>query len=168
MPERDAMAQATADAVGGLSRSGPPETKSEREDVAKARQEILSREELAGVGKLGDLWANYSLTIVLLIITIVTLIAHAWFGWLQYSADQQSHGQAAELWGDSGYWIYFGEWTLQNWQSEFLQTLALVVLSAWFVHRGSAESRDSSEEMQATLDRIEQRLKDLEAAQKAS
>ena len=140
--------------------AGP--TRSERDDVRKAREEIRSREELARVGKLGELWANYSLTIVLLILTVATLVAHAGFGWLQYSADQLSHDEIPQLWGDSGYWIYFGEWTLQNWQSEFFQTLVLVVLSAWFVHRGSAESKDSAEQIQAALARIEQRLGRLE------
>jgi hypothetical protein len=142
-------------------------TKSERESVSKARQEIRTREEAAGTSTLGELWANYSLTIVLLVMTVVTLIGHAWFGWLQYVADQTSHGDIPTLWGDGGYWIYFGEWTLQNWQSEFVQTLILIVLTAYFVHRGSADSKDTQEEIQSTLDRIERRLERIEEAGKA-
>jgi hypothetical protein len=141
-------------------------TKTERESAEEARREIQSREQLAKQGRLAYLWANYSLSIVLLIITILTVLAHAWFGWMQYVADQASHGERAEVWGDSGYWVYFGEWTLQNWQSEFLQTLLMVVLTAWFVHKGSAESKDSQEEMQATLRRIEQRIGKLEGGSK--
>jgi hypothetical protein len=37
-----------------------------------------------------------------------------------------------------------------------------VVLSAFFIHRGSAESKDSDERMQRSLDRIEKRLQALE------
>jgi uncharacterized protein DUF6766 len=141
-------------------------TRSEREGAAQAKREIRARQRDEKRGPLGYLWANYSLSIVLLIITLLSIVAHAWFGWLQYSADQASHGQAAQLWGDDGYWIYFGEWTLQNWQSEFLQTLLMVVFTAWFVHRGSAESKDGQEEMQSTLYRIEQRLASLEGRSK--
>ena len=143
-------------------------TKTERESASKARQEIRTREEMAGTSTLGELWANYSLTIVLLVMTVVTLVLHAWFGWMQYAADQTSHGETPQLGGDSGYWIYFGEWTFQNWQSEFVQTLILIVLTAYFVHRGSAESKDSQEEMQASLERIEKRLQRIEDAGTAS
>jgi hypothetical protein len=84
-----------------------------------------------------------------------------------YAADQRSHGAIPQLWGDDGYWIYFGEWTLQNWQSEFFQTLILIVLTAVFVHRGSADSKDTQEEIQLTLDRIERRLERIEDARQS-
>jgi hypothetical protein len=54
-----------------------------------------------------------------------------------------------------------------HWQSEFLQLFSFVVLSALFIHRGSAESKDSDEQMQKSLDRIERRLKALEGGEKA-
>jgi hypothetical protein len=137
-------------------------TRSEREAAEQAKREIRARERDEKKGWLGYVWANYSLSIVLLVVFVVSLVAHGWFGWLQYVADQTSHGEQPELWGDSGYWIYFGEWTMQNWQSEFLQTLLMILFTAWFVHKGSAESKDGQEEMQATLYRIEQRLSKLE------
>ena len=46
---------------------------------------------------------------------------------------------------------------MENWQSEFL-LLTFVVLMAFFIHRGSHESRDSDDGMKAMLQRIEQRL----------
>lgn len=52
----------------------------------------------------------------------------------------------------------FGQSTLENWQSEFLQLFAFVVLAALYVHRGSAESKDSDDRMEASLHRIEQHL----------
>jgi hypothetical protein len=42
-----------------------------------------------------------------------------------------------------------------------------VVLSALFIHKGSAESKDSDEQMQKSLDRIERRLKALEGGEKS-
>jgi len=141
-------------------------TRSEQDSVKQARDEIRRRERNQRRSRLAFLWENYSLSIVLLVMTVVTFVAHGWFGWLQYAADQASHGATAELWGPDGYWIYFGEWTLQNWQSEFLQTLLMIVLTAAFIHRGSAESKDSQEEMSLALDRIEHRLERIEARAK--
>jgi SNF2 family DNA or RNA helicase len=54
--------------------------------------------------------------------------------------------------------------TLENWQSEFLQLLTFVVLTSFLIHRNSPESKDSDEEMQRSLNRIERRLKSLEEA----
>lgn len=48
--------------------------------------------------------------------------------------------------------------TLENWQSEFLQLFSFVVLSALLIHRGSAESKDSADRMEAALKRIEEKL----------
>ena len=49
-------------------------------------------------------------------------------------------------------------------QSEFLQLLTFVVLTTFLIHRNSHESRDSDDEMQRSLNRIEKRLKALEEA----
>jgi hypothetical protein len=43
-------------------------------------------------------------------------------------------------------------------QSEFLQLFSFVVLAALFIHRGSAESKDSVDRMEAALKRMEERL----------
>ena len=43
----------------------------------------------------------------------------------------------------------FSQSTLENWQSEFLQLFAFVVLAALFVHKGSAESKDSDDRVEA-------------------
>lgn len=37
---------------------------------------------------------------------------------------------------------HFVEATFENWESEFLQMAAYIVLTVWFVQRGSAESKD--------------------------
>jgi hypothetical protein len=108
------------------------------------------------------LWRDYSLTIVVGTFFIVSFVLHTIFGWWQYAADQMSQGQDPTLWGWSGYIIYFGEWTFQNWQSEFLEVLVLIVATAYFIHKGSHESKDGEDEMKAMLRRIEKRLDELE------
>jgi hypothetical protein len=47
--------------------------------------------------------------------------------------------------------------TFENWQSEFLQLLAIVGLTFFLIHRGSAESKDSNDRMKAKLDRIQKK-----------
>ncbi|HEY3483996.1 MAG TPA: DUF6766 family protein, partial [Ilumatobacteraceae bacterium] len=41
---------------------------------------------------------------------------------------------------------------------EFLQLFSFVVLAALFIHKGSAESKDSEEKIEASLRRIEAHL----------
>jgi len=114
------------------------------------------------VPKRRNLWRDYSLSIVVAALFIGSFLLHTIFGWWQYSADQKSHGDEPTLWGDSGYVIYWGEWTFQNWQSEFLEVLVLIVATAYFIHKGSHESKDGEDEMKASLARIERRLGELE------
>jgi hypothetical protein len=110
------------------------------------------------------LWRDYSLSIVLGVLFLTTWALHAWTGWVHFAADQQSHGETAELLGASGYLWRWGESTFENWQSEFLQLLSFVVLTSFLVHKGSHESKDSSEAMQQSLDRIEARLREMHPA----
>jgi hypothetical protein len=79
--------------------------------------------------------------------------------WQEFTDEQASHGQSVEM-GDFA--AAFSQATFENWQSEFLQLFSFVVLSALLIHRGSAESKDSDERMEASLQRIEERLKALE------
>jgi hypothetical protein len=110
------------------------------------------------------MWRDYSLSIVVFTLFAVSFLLHAIFGWWQYSADQASHGGEATLWGWDGYVIYFGEWTFQNWQSEFLEVLVLIIATAYLIHRGSHESKDGEDEMKSMLQRIEQRLDAIESS----
>jgi succinate dehydrogenase hydrophobic anchor subunit len=107
------------------------------------------------------LWRDYSLSIVVGVLFLVTFVLHGLFGWWQYVADQMQNGSPATFFGPDGYVVYFGEWTFQNWQSEFLEVYLLIVLTASLVHKGSHESKDGEDEMKASLGRIEKRLEQL-------
>jgi hypothetical protein len=107
------------------------------------------------------LWKNYSLSI-----TLAALFFLAWLGqlvtqWFTWANEQREHEQPL-LVGDF-LWQFWTS-TLENWQSEFLQLLTFVVLTSFLIHRNSPESRDSDDEMQRALNRIEKRLKSLEEA----
>ena len=83
-------------------------------------------------------------------------------GWVEFVSEQQAHGEAAQLWGSSGYFWNWMQATFENWQSEFLQLFAMVVLTTFLIHKGSSESRDGDEEMRIAILRIEERLIDMD------
>jgi len=84
---------------------------------------------------------EHSLTIVLLLLFLASMLAHAATGAHEYSSEQQAHGEAAvSTWRyltTSRFWFE----SLQNWQSEFLAVFAIVVLSIFLRQRGSSESK---------------------------
>jgi hypothetical protein len=105
------------------------------------------------------LWKNFGLSIAFCGFFLLTWIAQAFAEWGVYAEEARTHGEAVVV---SDYLVQFGQSTLENWQSEFLQLFSFVVFSAVLIHKGSAESKDSDEEMQAALKRIEKRLDELE------
>jgi hypothetical protein len=107
---------------------------------------------------LKKLWQNYNLSIVLAALFLLSWVLQTWAGWVKFAANQAEHQQVAEVFGRSGYVFEWLAATMENWQSEFLQLLTFVVLTATFIHRGSHESRDSDDEMKAAIRRIEDRL----------
>ena len=108
------------------------------------------------------LWRNYSLGIVLLALFLGSWVVQTVAGWREFAAEQASHGQAVAVLGDGGYVWVWARTTFENVTSEFLQLFAMVVLTAYFIFKGSTESKDGQERMQASLDRIERRIRDLE------
>lgn len=103
-------------------------------------------------------WQNYNLSIILSALFLVSWGLQTWAGWVRFSASQEEHQQAAEVFGQSGYIFEWLSATMENWQSEFLQLLTFVVLTASFIHKGSHESKDSDEELKAMIRRLEERL----------
>jgi hypothetical protein len=107
------------------------------------------------------LWRDYSLSITLGTLFIVSWVIQTTAGWFEFAADQHAHGQAASAFGPDGYFWTWAEATFENWQSEFLQLFTFVILTTFLIHRQSHESRDSEDEMQAKLDRIEKAVERL-------
>ena len=108
-------------------------------------------------------WQNYNLSIILSALFLVSWGLQTWAGWVKFSANQEEHQQVAALFGPSGYVFEWLAATMENWQSEFLQLLTFVVLTASFIHKGSHESKDSDEELKAMIRRIEERFAKIEA-----
>ena len=100
-------------------------------------------------------WKNFGLSIVFCILFFLSWVLHGIAQWQQYTDEQREHNEPTEV-GDFA--AEFSQATLENWQSEFLQLFSFVVLSAMFIHRGSAESKDSDDRMEQALERIEKKL----------
>ena len=102
-----------------------------------------------------SVWREFGLGLGLMILFFVSWIAHGVAEWQTYTDDQHAHGQPVEV-GD--FVAAFSQSTLENWQSEFLQLFSFVVLAALYIYKGSAESKDSEEKIEASLRRIEEQL----------
>lgn len=101
------------------------------------------------------IWRDFGLGLVLVGLFFATWVAHLITQWQAFTDEQLSHGERPEL-GD--FVAEFAQSTLENWQSEFLQLFSFVVLAALYIHRASAESRDSDDKFEASLRRIEEQL----------
>jgi hypothetical protein len=102
-----------------------------------------------------SVWREFGLGLALMILFFATWVAHLIAEWQTYTDEQSEHGQSAAI-GD--FVSQFTQSTLENWQSEFLQLFSFVVLAALYIHKGSAESKDGTDKIEASLRRIEQSL----------
>jgi hypothetical protein len=98
---------------------------------------------------------EFGLSIALMALFFITWFAHGVTQWQTYTDEQQEHGESASL-GDFA--AEFGQATLENWQSEFLQLFSFVTLAALYIHKGSAESKDGEEKIEASLRRLEEKM----------
>jgi hypothetical protein len=85
---------------------------------------------------------EHSLSLAFLLLFLATIAVHAMSGAREFNADQAAHGAperltALQYAGTARFWFE----SMQNWQSEFLALLAMVVLSIFLRERGSPESK---------------------------
>lgn len=88
------------------------------------------------------MWRKNNLSIVLFVLFALLLGGHAVSGWLAHNSEQRQHGSIGEVTVFSylqtpQFWYE----SFQNWQSEFLAVLAIVVLSVRLRQWGSPESK---------------------------
>jgi hypothetical protein len=85
---------------------------------------------------------NNGLSLVLLGIFLGTLIGQSLTGFRVYNNDQRDHQQAPVAFGTYLITGHFVEAVFENWESEFLQDAAYVMLTVYLYQRGSSESKD--------------------------
>ncbi|HKY45275.1 MAG TPA: DUF6766 family protein [Pyrinomonadaceae bacterium] len=85
------------------------------------------------------------LSIVFLGFFLLILVGQAAAGHYAYNEEQLEHGQpAVNFLGYLGS-SHFLEATMENWESEFLQMFAFILLTAFLFQKGSAESKKPDE-----------------------
>ncbi len=84
---------------------------------------------------------EHSLSIAFLVLFLISFVLHAFGGARVHNEEALAHGQPAQgvlaYLGSSQFWFE----SFQNWQSEFLSLVAMVVLSIYLRERGSPESK---------------------------
>jgi hypothetical protein len=125
----------------GSSESKDPDKK---ESVDEDPRQAQDREGIPWPVRAGGLALKcyeYSLSIALLLLFLVSFSLHAIGGAREYSQEQLAHGGHAvstlEFLRTSEFWFQ----SFQNWQSEFLAVFSIVVLSIFLRQRGSPESK---------------------------
>lgn len=128
-----------------LYQKGSAESKSlsGREDVD--REPDATRKDAPVMVRLGGWYTRLyqnSLSIAYLLLFSVSFFLHALGGVSQYNAEQRLKGHTdmktlAEFMSGSDFWFQ----SLQNWQSEFLSVLSIVVLTIYLRQKGSPESK---------------------------
>ena len=93
-----------------------------------------------GSGWLLKLYEN-SLSLAFLLLFVVSITVHAWGGRAELNEERLEHGRAALSMGKFLRGPEFWFQSMQNWQSEFLSLVAMVVLSIWLRQRHSPESK---------------------------
>lgn len=82
-----------------------------------------------------------ALTVAMLGAFVIFLVLQSVFGWQVHNEELAEYGAAPLSW-----WAYLGtghfaEAVFENWESEFLQMGGYVLLTAYLVQKGSAESK---------------------------
>jgi len=87
-------------------------------------------------------WHNNSLSIVVFAIFLLCLVGQTITGYEVNNDDLQEHNQPTLTMSSYLRSGHFGEAVFENWESEFLQMAAYIVLTVFLFQKGSAESKD--------------------------
>ncbi|HEX8064242.1 MAG TPA: DUF6766 family protein [Allosphingosinicella sp.] len=91
---------------------------------------------------MAKLFKNNGLTIALMLLFLASIVGQWISGWMVQKEELSRHGQATLSLAAYAVDSEFISSVFENWESEFLQMSAYVVLTAMLIQKGSAESRD--------------------------
>lgn len=128
----------------GLRQKGSAESKKLDEPEEVDREPDPTKPEAPGPVKRGGLalWLyKRSLSLAFFLLFLGAFFLHALGGMEVYNTEQRANGEPPVSYlgylGTARFWFE----SLQNWQSEFLSIVAIVVLSIWLRQHGSPESK---------------------------
>jgi hypothetical protein len=128
-----------------LFQKGSAESKNPDKEEEVDREPDPNRAGAPGPVKKGGIWLTlykHSLVIALLTLFAVSFTLHAVGGAGVFNEEQADHGEGKRV-SVGAYMLTSRFWfeSLQNWQSEFLAVLTIVVLSIFLREHGSPESK---------------------------
>jgi hypothetical protein len=85
---------------------------------------------------------EHGLSAVILAVFIACMAAQVWAGLLHHNEERRQHGNPALALPEYLRSGHFWEATAENWESEFLQMAAYVLLTVGLYQKGSSESKD--------------------------
>lgn len=88
---------------------------------------------------------DHGLSLVLFALFALSMVGQTLTGQAHYNAEQLQHGQPAVTMSEYLHSGAFLEATAENWESEFLQMGAYVLLTCFLFQRGSSESKKIGE-----------------------
>jgi hypothetical protein len=83
-----------------------------------------------------------SLSLIFLAFFLLAVAAQAFAGWHEFNDQATAHSDATISLGRYLTSSSFGNAVLENWQSEYLQFTLYILLTVWFLQRGSPESKE--------------------------
>ncbi|NUS73032.1 MAG: hypothetical protein HOQ05_06450 [Corynebacteriales bacterium] len=101
---------------------------------------------------------NNALSVTVFSAFLIFLILQAIFGWHASNAELTEHGQPTDSFPSYLTSGEFFEAVFENWESEFLQMGFYVLLTAYLIQRGSAESKKETGQEEPTQTRSFGRL----------
>jgi hypothetical protein len=99
------------------------------------------------------------LSVTLAALFAAFMLGQAYFGWKVFNEDQREHGEPSVALGHYLTSGHFLEATAENWESEFLQMAAYVLLTVGLFQRGSSESKKLEGEEEVDRDPRKSRRK---------
>lgn len=88
---------------------------------------------------------NNGLSLALTGLFLVSFVGQLFAGWSHHNSNALEHGGDVVALAEFARSAMFWESLAENWESEFLQMCAFVLMTAWLFQRGSAESKDPHE-----------------------
>lgn len=129
------------DVVIDLTTPAAPSVESEVSSQRNPQHDRQEHEEQQPTGHEGSFVRRNGLALACFGLFLVFWACQAVTGWHVFNQEAESHGQEVVGFGQYLLTGHFVEATLENWESEFLQMAAFILLTAWLVQRGSAESK---------------------------
>ena len=103
---------------------------------------------------------NNSLSLAMFALFVFSMGGQVFAGHRVFNDDRAEHNQQPVGFGTYLTSSHFMEATFENWESEFLQMAAFILLTAWLVQKGSSESKDPKDKEREKEDKRSSRKPD--------